>query len=229
MKLRYILNEAAYDSIVLKISRSLINLLNDILKQHRDSAKTFNVKKAFRLPWNENVILIISFNVNINPEGLTTAFKFDSKMLETKNDDTVSVIINLDINRKYVLTNFNELIAELKNILRHEIEHITVDPIVGKKSKSVNNDSNKYYDMLNPSGDIDSEKTFEYLSNPEEIAAMVHGLNKESKTSKQNIISLFSRDLQRFIDSDSITLNQANEILAKWISYAQKANIIISR
>jgi hypothetical protein len=101
---------------------------------------------------------------------------------------------------------YNDLIAEIKDTVRHELEHISQFRL----SKGVNPESTKQ-----------SQYTwFQYFTFDYEVPAFVQGLYKNSKTKKITLTKAIYQFLANYLDV--ITDEEEQIIIKTWIDWARK-------
>ena len=183
-----LITEGRYDSEVLKLSRFIVNKLK----------KEFNreFKGNFKDKFED-----VDYTLKLT---LTPTTK-DYPYLVGASSGYDSLTISIEYNPEYFPAEYNELIAELKETLRHEFEHIA--------------QLNFYKDSY-PEGNQDDLPMFDYLMLDYEVAAGVQGLYKRSKTKKQP----FTQVLDDFLDerSDELTDKEVKKIKKTYIDYAKK-------
>lgn len=182
------LTEGRYDSEVLKLSRSIINAL----KERMGTRFSIKYKEQF-----EDVDY--DLNLLFKPSDADYPYLIDA----SSGYDELN--IDIEYNPKYFPAEYNELIAELKEVLRHEFEHIA--------------QFNFFKDSY-PEGSSDDLPMFDYLMLDYEVAAGVQGLYKRSKTTKQS----FTQVLDDFLDerSDELTPKEIKKVKQTYIDYAKK-------
>ena len=100
---------------------------------------------------------------------------------------------------------YNNFIAELKDSLRHELEH------VGQYQLSK---------PTNPSQSPDKYTYFQYFTFDFEVPAFVRGLNKKARTKKITFTQAVDDYLDNFVEN--LSDEQMAEVKRIWIDYAKK-------
>jgi hypothetical protein len=108
----------------------------------------------------------------------------------------------------------------LKDILRHEIEHLTQSGWNLKNAKYQRAD----LAMRNriATGQIPTSR---YYTLPKEIPAMLQGLYTRAKKSKQPFKDVVDANLQQGVDNGVITAQQKEQIKSVWRKYLPKLGI----
>ena len=183
-----LITEGRYDSEVLKLSRSIVKTLKD----NFDEGFKGNFKDKFE---------DVDYTLNLTLTPITKDYAY----LVDASSGYDELNIDIEYNPKYFPAEYNELIAELKEVLRHEFEHIA--------------QFNFFKDSY-PEGSSDDLPMFDYLMLDYEVAAGVQGLYKRSKTTKQS----FTQVLDDFLDerSDELTPKEIKKVKKTYINYAKK-------
>jgi len=106
--------------------------------------------------------------------------------IEAEADDE-AMEIAIDYNPVLFPKEYNNLIAELKETLRHEIEHIVQFNFMPGAEELMKNWK-------------DGDSWVEYLTRPYEIPAFVRGLYKRAKTKKIKLIDAIDEFIEEYID-----------------------------
>lgn len=168
--------EGLYSSVTLNISRQYIKEFKEFLKGKK---KSFDWKRYIEIGDTSPVRIKTIHDKN-------TEFAYDMEAgVEWDDEDSWMVMdITITINKEFFPMAFNDFIAELKETLRHEIEHVAQQ-----------NNPNKGFDEINTSR---SDKSFaEYVLSSEEIPAYLQGFLTKAKTKKESMTKI----INDFIDS----------------------------
>jgi hypothetical protein len=109
---------------------------------------------------------------------------------------------------------------QLRDVLRHEIEHITQsgwNTIDGKYIASDMALRNKIQAGAIP--------PFQYFMLPKEVPAMLHGLYMKAKKSRKPFRDVVHAFLQSFVNDGAITTDEMNQVLDTWRNYLPKLAI----
>ena len=122
------------------------------------------------------------------------------------DDEEIEIII--DYNPTVFPEEFNNFIAELKETLRHEIEHIVQFNFMPGAAEFIKNWK-------------DGDSWIEYLTRPQEIPAFVKGLKKRAKTKKISLIDAIDEFIEEYIDNfeGPEEIEQVKQI---WINWAKE-------
>ena len=182
-----ILAEGRYDAESLKLSRQIVKLL----KANKGKSFTKVLDGDFEGIWYD---LRLKFKTTDE-----YPYMIDGSAGRHK------IVVDITYNPNEIKENFNEFIAELKDVLRHEFEHF--------------GQFNFYKDAY-PTTSGDDLSMFDYLKLDHEIPAQVQGLYKRSKVSKKP----FPEVLDTFLDlwSDKLSNEEAKKIRRLYLKYAKE-------
>jgi hypothetical protein len=102
---------------------------------------------------------------------------------------------------------------DIKDVVRHELEHLTQDGENEKTGKYMEDDQ-----MLRDLIDIDLLPKADYFRLPKEIDAMLQGLYFKAKKAKRPFKDVIDDYLNIFIDQETITQEEKENILDIWRS-----------
>jgi len=189
------LEEGRYDFEVTTISRMIINYFKDAIGKEVD--ETFeDAGELDGEPYNLELYLRPSDFDTLGP----TPFIINA----AGDEDAIAIQINYQVDS--FPEAYNELIPELKDAIRHELEHTGQ----GRFNKGVT-----------PDGiDQDDLPLFDYLTLDYEIPAFVQGIYKNAKTRKIK----FSQALQNFLDdrADELTPDEEAKVKKIYTDFAKK-------
>ena len=194
--LRRKLFEGRYDSETLILSRFIMNVFKETLGQKYED--TF--EEAGQL---ENIPY--DLELYFYPTGVETLGP--NAFIINAGADDESMYIQINYNPELFPEAYSELVPEIKDAVRHELEHIGQHHF----NKGIKSDLSKNTDGLS---------TFKYLTLDYEIPAHVQGIYKNAKTQKIK----FSDALDNFLDSKAEELSSREESIVRkiYIDYAKK-------
>lgn len=114
----------------------------------------------------------------------------------------------------------SDVAMQLRDTLRHEIEHTTQSGWNTKRGKYLPSDM-KLRDNIQ-SGKLPPAK---YFTLPKEIPAMIHGLYAKAKKSKEPFNTVVDNYLNIWVSDGTITNTDKQNILNTWRSYLPKLGI----
>ena len=189
------LDEGRYDAEVTMISRMIINYFKDAIGKEVD--ETFeDAGELDGEPYNLELYLRPSDFDTLGPNPFIINAAGD--------EDAIAIQINYQPDQ--FPDAFNELIPELKDAIRHELEHTGQ----GRFDKGVASDG----------ADQDDLDLVDYLTLDYEVPAFVQGIYKNAKTRKIS----FSQALQNFLDErvDELTPDEEAKVKKVYLDYAKK-------
>lgn len=139
-------------------------------------------------------------------------------ILDGETDDQNSVIytyISIDPTKEPEC--YTEVSSDLRNLIRHEIEHLTqrgYNVIDSKKMRR--NDAIRRRIAENPG------IRHHYYKLKDEIPANLHGLYSEAKSRKMPFVEVVNKYLQRKVDQGIISPKEMNQIYLLWQEKAKK-------
>ena len=189
------LDEGRYDFEVTAISRMIINYFKDAIGKKVD--ETFeDAGELNGEPYNLELYLRPSDFDTLGP----TPFIINAA------GDEDAIAIQIDYQPDQFPEAYNELIPELKDAIRHELEHTGQ----GRFNKGVASDGVNQDDL----------PLVDYLTLDYEIPAFVQGIYKNAKTKKIP----FSKALQNFLDerADELTPDEEAKVKKIYTDFAKK-------
>lgn len=146
------------------------------------------------------------------------------------------LFIRIEVPLPLQVQELNAFIPELKEALRHELEHALQanrKTIRGVHYLDPSHSNNTGFPRKNQFSDIESAK--EYFLSPEEIEAHVMGMYKFAKTSKKPLRDIMVQKtiemagkMQRNGIPRQESFKFVSELFKAWVSYAEKRNIKIT-
>jgi hypothetical protein len=203
----YIICNGRYDAWVTTLSRQYIYQFKDMLTQAKFSHVTFvaDIPSSYQCIGDEIVatesgyipIDIIFKTTKASAANIGSAFWTDG----SADDDTIHV--NVKIDPKLFPGAMNDFIAEIKDVLRHELEHVAQFNLTDKA-------------QIERFNCVPFHK---YLTLRHEVPAFVMGLHKKAKTLKQPLSEVFEDFFSTYIDSFQCNL-EIDNVRTAWTEYA---------
>jgi len=205
------LYEGRYDGEVLRLSRYLVNMFkaelgNPYTSPRGDSGESWDEPAKGTLTTSKGVKINFDFDFKFVPSDASDKRLGPLPFVVSGAGDEDGMEVGIIYNPEAFPEAYNDLIAEIKDTIRHEIEHIAQ----GLFNKGVVKD----YEEEQGEG-------FEYFTAPEEIPAFVQGLYKQAKTRK---ISL-SKMIDKFLATRELDFDNPQEIEQTrkiWVDWARK-------
>ena len=209
----------AIDYYVTKISRAIIHALrDDEVKNH--IRQTGSVQFMLDIPEVVNDMSnLAAIGVAVkDEEGYVSAESQYLADFDEREDS--NLLINISIPQDYDNRVFFELIPELKEVLRHEIEHVSQDTDDLESLPKVDSLEHLWESL---------DRVFEYYASKPETAAYVTGIYRRAKLTKQDMTDVL-QDKLHGIYRTGIHFGWTEEQLkplminigSTWVEYLQK-------
>jgi len=236
--------EGRYDSLVTKLSNTLLGVVKDSYSCVESEDGMFAGKKTFfakgeSVPHIEehpeiyfeeieapNVQLEFYLTLKIQwVEGLN-AYRYggdafnDSAKDPAKADTPPLIEVRLEIDPEQYPRVLSEVSMDLKDILRHEIEHITQSGWNVKQGKYLRSDMARR-NKINR-GDID---TINYWLLQKEQPAMIQGLYFRAKKERKPFAEVVNSYLDIWVNNGTLTNEEKEKIIKRWRTMLPKLGI----
>jgi hypothetical protein len=184
----YIKEGKSMENFTTLISRRIINVLKDedlkdAFSQEGEVLFKLEAEDILSKIKNVNNVYVNLLANNFVYSNAKYEFDLDATEEQRKNSD---IIVNIVLPIDYSKSHFNELIPELKDSLRHELEHST------QPTEMLMNIQKEI-----PDGDIwkSYETAKKYYTDESEVKAHIAGLYKKAKTIRQPLIQVIDEEL----------------------------------
>lgn len=213
-----LLLEGRYDNVTTQLSREIVTAA----KQGQRRLKTrISLFKRTYVDVNVYFHYLTSpdntdLNVAWEPESLEQVYGatyLNPKDIRKKYKNK-RIILHVDIPKEEDrrLASLSTLIPEIKNIIRHEIEHIAQHKFKDREREGFFSEKRRYPQDI---------EYWEYLIEPYEIEAYVRGLYKKAKTLKQPL-NVVLNAWWDYLESAELHPNEIQTIKKAWTDYAKK-------
>jgi len=236
--------EGRYDSLVTKLSNKLLSIVKDSYSSTQSEDGMFAGKKTYyaqgeSVPHIENhpeiyfeeieakdIPLEFYLTLKIQwVDGLNTyryggdAFN-DSAKDPAKADAPPLIEIRFEIDPTEYPQVLSEVSMDLKDTLRHEIEHITQSGWNVKQGKYLRSDMGRRKKI--EIGDID---TMNYWLLQKEQPAMIQGLYTRAKKERKPFAQVINSYLDIWVNNGTLTAQQKQTIKTRWQKLLPKLGI----
>jgi len=188
--------EGRYDHLINNISREIVD-------QMKSGKGTRNYNTYFEIIRGEDRSVDINFTVKFKPQLDLIDYAYETKGWADSSEMEVVITYNPALFPQ----SYSTLIAEIKETLRHEIEHIS---------------QQNFQDMY--TFEKKGDPFYQYLMYPHEVAAFTRGLYKRAKTKRIPIdVAMeewFNENIRNF--SRSQKFNHWKMVKTLWLNYARK-------
>ena len=199
-----VMAEGKYD----KISNDLSSAIFKVFKNAYDKGK--EVKDSFRIgpepdaDYEHN----LEFDLNIYMKLSKDRYSVDggANAGYDRDGDPIQPLINVVFELPKDV-NWKDVSFDIKDVIRHEIEHLTQDGENEKQGKYIPDDQ-VLRDLID-AGMLDKD---EYYKLPKEVDAMIQGMYYKAKKSK----TPFSKVVDDYFDKAEVTPEERPKIKALW-------------
>jgi hypothetical protein len=241
--MKALLLEGRYESISRQLSRNLISIVKDSFEATNDADGKFLGHKVYYTA-NESVPDI---NSNEAPDVYTEEIENSQVPLEfyltlklqwvdgfgemycdgnayndsgMDSDEPPLIEILLKLDPATYPNVLSDIVSELSDTIRHEIEHLTQSGWNTKPGKHIPTD-------IKLRKQIESGKlsTYNYYILPKEIPAMIQGLYNKAKKTRTPFKEVVNDHLQTVIDKGWMTPEESEIIKDTWRTYLPKLAI----
>jgi hypothetical protein len=242
--LKTLIVEGRYDSLVTKLSNKLLGIIKDSYAAVQDPQGLFSGQKiAFKS--NETVPTItddsqfkhvyfeevenkqipLEFYLELKVqwvEGLDD-FRYGGDAYNntgTDSPDMPLIEVRFEIDPAEYPQILSEVAMHLRDILRHEIEHLTQSGWNTVDGKYIASDQ-----ALRKKIESGKLPPARYFTLPKETPAMIQGLYTKAKKSKQPFRSVVDAYLSIWVDNGMLTQQDKEQIINTWNTYLPKLGI----
>lgn len=236
--------EGRYDSLVTTLSNKLLSIIKDSYSAVSNPAGKFGSTKIFYKQGEtvpeieddqtqpniyfeevENTTIPVEFYLQLKLqwiEGFDDLRYGGDAYNDSKRESTepplIEVRLQLDpADYPKLLSN---IAMNLRDILRHEIEHVTQSGWNTIDSKYISSDA-----ALRKKIETSQLPPARYFTLPKEIPAMIQGLYFKAKKSKQPFKMVVDEYLSMWVNNGTISSQEKENILTTWKSYLPKLAI----
>ena len=243
ISLKKIIVEGRYDSLVTELSRKMLTVIKDSYAAVKDPAgkfagETIHYKSKDKAPAIvsddyphiffeevENTAIPLEFYLILKVQWIDglADFRYGGDAYnETKphSDDMPLIEVRFEIDPADYPTILSKVAMHLRDILRHEIEHLTQSGWNTNPDKYIKSDQALRKKI--ESGVLPAAR---YFTLPKETPAMIQGLYMKAKKSKQPFKQVVDNYLEGWVDNGAITSPEKQQIIDTWRSYLPKLAI----
>lgn len=209
-----LITEGRYDQVTTELSREIVNAVKRGVKRYQTQIILFSHTKvdvSVYFHYNDEEPVEVSAGTYIDPKGIRPHYK----------NKRIVFHINIPKTESLRQQKMSELVPEVKNIIRHEIEHIAQAKFTDRARKGFFSSKRGYY------GEEEAAKGkgityLQYLLEPYEVEAYVRGLYKKGKTLKQPLNVLLDDWQEYLADTTHLSDQEIDQVMTAWRSYAKK-------
>ena len=236
--------EGRYDSLVTKLANTLLAIIKDSYASTQTASGLFGGKKIYYTKSEtvppieddkkqpavyfeevENATIPVEFYLQLKIqwiEGLNDLRYGGDAFNDTKrdSDEPPLIEVRMQIDPAEYPKVLSEIAMNLRDTLRHEIEHVTQSGWNTIDSKFIPSDQ-RLRDRIE-AGKLPAAR---YFTLPKEIPAMLQGLYFKAKKSKQPFKTVVDEYLSMWVSNNSISAQEKENILNTWRTYLPKLGI----
>lgn len=209
-----LITEGRYDQVTTELSREIINAVKRGIKRYQTQINLFSRTKvdiSVYFHYNDEEPIDVSAGTYINPRDIRQHYK----------NKRIVFHINVPKTESLKLQKMSELVPEVKNTVRHEIEHVAQAKFTDRERKGFFSSKRGFYsDEAAAKGK--GITYFQYLMEPYEVEAYVRGLYKKGKTLKQPLNVLIDGWQDYLENSTNLTDDEVDQVIGAWKTYAKK-------
>jgi hypothetical protein len=244
ISMRQLFLEGRYDSLVTTLSNKLLGIIKDSYLAVSNSNGKFGSVKIFYKQGEtvpeieddatqpniyfeevENATIPVEFYLQLKVqwiEGLDDLrYGGDAYNDSKRNSDEPPLIeVRVQIDPAEYPRVLSSIAMNLRDTLRHEIEHVTQSGWNTIDGKYISSDATLRNKI--ESGKLPPAR---YFTLPKEIPAMLQGLYFKAKKSKQPFKTVVDEYLSMWVDNQTITPQEKENILTTWRTYLPKLAI----
>ena len=244
ISLKHLFLEGRYDSVVTTLSNKLLGIIKDSYSAVSNSNGKFGDTKIFYKQDEtvpeieddkqqpavyfeevENATIPVEFYLQLKVQWIDglddLRYGGDAYNDSKRNSDEPPLIeVRFQIDPAEYPRVLSSIAMNLRDTLRHEIEHVTQSGWNTIDSKFIPSDQ-----RLRDRIDAGKLPTARYFTLPKEIPAMLQGLYFKAKKSKQPFKTVVDEYLSMWVENGTITPQERENILTTWRTYLPKLAI----
>lgn len=241
--MKSLIAEGRYDALVTQLSRTLLGVVKDSFQATKSPDGKFAGKKIYfedaktapeitsdaveEIYFEEvdNRTIPLEFYLSLKVQwirGLNNFHYGGDAYNSTKRDSDEPPLIEIrfEIDPAEYPSILSEIAMQLRDVLRHEIEHTTQSGWNTIDSKYIPSDMSIRKKI--ESGNLPPAR---YFTLPKEIPAMIHGLYLKAKKSKRPFKQVATEFLQTFVTGGHMSADELNIVLKVWRDNLPKLGI----
>jgi hypothetical protein len=242
--MKHLILEGRYDSLVRQLSNTLLAIIKDSYSSTQTASGEFGGKKIYYTKSEtvppieddkkqpavyfeevENATIPVEFYLQLKIqwiEGFDDLRYGGDAFNDAKrdSDEPPLIEVRMQIDPAEYPKVLSEIAMNLRDTLRHEIEHVTQSGWNTIDGKYIPSDQ-RLRDRIE-AGKLPPSR---YFTLPKEIPAMLQGLYFKAKKSKQPFKTVVDEYLSMWVSNDTISAQEKENILNTWRTYLPKLGI----
>ena len=244
ISMKHLILEGRYDSLVRQLSNTLLAIIKDSYASTQTASGEFGGKKIYYTKSEtvppieddkkqpavyfeevENATIPVEFYLQLKIqwiEGFDDLRYGGDAFNDTKrdSDEPPLIEVRIQIDPAEYPKVLSEIAMNLRDTLRHEIEHVTQSGWNTIDGKYIPSDQ-----RLRDRIEAGKLPAAHYFTLPKEIPAMLQGLYFKAKKSKQPFKTVVDEYLSMWVSNDTISAQEKENILNTWRTYLPKLGI----
>jgi hypothetical protein len=206
--MKNLLSEGRYDKVTTELSREIVDTIKRGSKRLQTRIVLFK-----RTYVDISVYIHYKENHATGDEQVYGATYLNPKDIR-KHYSNKRIILHVEVPKdpEARRLGMSDLVPEIKNIVRHEIEHVTQNKFKDRERQGFFSNKRRYPEDI---------EYYEYLMEPYEVEAYVRGLYKKAKTLKQPLNVLLNAWWD-YLESVEVHPDEIRAVKNAWIAYAKK-------
>lgn len=139
------------------------------------------------------------------------SFRVEACVFDNEDDQVPIIVIQIDSNDFGKESLYSELYYELRDVVRHEIEHLTQRGINQKCGKYMRDNQGIREKIF-----LDELPTYRYYTLQDEVDANIHGLFSKAKALKQPFQVIIDTYLDNLVNIERINNTERKKIYKIW-------------
>ena len=201
-----LLTEGRYDRVTTELSREVINAVKEGKRRYQTAIV------LFKRTYVDIVVYIHRIKDLEEPQVYAGTYLNPKEIRKDFKNKRIIFHVEVPMGDEELVRSFNTLIPELKNIIRHEIEHVAQNKFKDREREGFFSSKRRYPQDL---------EYFEYLMEPYEVEAYVRGLYKKAKTLGQPLNTLID-DFKDYLEGTDMHPHEVKGVMDSWRAYAKK-------
>jgi hypothetical protein len=243
ISMKSLIVEGRYDALVTELSRTLLAVVKDSFAATEDPNGEFAGKKIyFESPDSapqitsdeikeiyfeevENTTIPLEFYLTLKVQWIKGLNNFHYggdayNSTQRDSDEPPLIEIRFEMDPAEYPKVLSEVAMQLRDVLRHEIEHVTQSGWNTITSKYIASDM-----PIRKKIESGQLPPYRYFMLQKEIPAMIHGLYLKAKKTRTPFRDEVVAFLQTFVDSNAMTADEMNNVIDTWRKYLPKLAI----
>lgn len=201
-----LITEGRYDQVTTELSREIVKSVKKGIKRYQAQITLFSRTKvdiSVYFHYSDDLTPQVYAGTYINPKELRKHYKNKRIVFHVEMPETPELKDR----------NMSILVPELKDIIRHEIEHVAQAKFTDRERKNF---------FAKRRGYPEDISYFEYLMEPYEIEAYVRGFYRKAKTLRQPLNVILNDWFDYLSEHGDLSPQEVEQVMNALTTYAKK-------